>query len=109
MALFKKGVSGNPEGRRAGSRKPNAAGVVAQCEKYLAPYSGELIERAVESALTGDHASLAAALNMYAAALNAVAAQLQVKLAKRPNAKAALEVTAATALDACPAIIKKEP
>ncbi len=87
--------SGNP-GRPTGSNRARSGSIIAKCNQYLAPYSGELIERAVEQALTGDKESLSAVLNIYAAALNGAAAELQAKLAKckRQSAKTQPEAAA---------------
>jgi hypothetical protein len=86
---------GNP-GRPVGSGRERAGSIIAKCNQYLAPYSGELIERAVEQALTGDKETLSAVLNIYAAALNGAAAELQAKLAKckRQHVKTQSEATA---------------
>lgn len=86
---------GNP-GRPIGSGRERPSNIIAKCNQYLAPYSGELIERAVEQALTGDKETLSAVLNIYAAALNGAAAELQAKLAKhkRLSVKAQPEAAA---------------
>ena len=80
MSKFLPGQSGNPNGRKPGSKKIKAAQIAGQVGTVLAPYCFELVERAVEEALLGDAAALSAVLNIYAAALNVSAVELQASL-----------------------------
>ena len=91
MTQFQPGTSGNPGGRPSGTKRERADSVIAKCRQYLSPFAAELIERSVESALSGDKAALVAVMNVYASVMNASTAELQATLArhKRPGATAA--------------------
>ena len=66
-SLFKPGTSGNPRGRPRGSGRVDTAALRTAFNRDVAPVADELMQRAVERALSGDAAALAGLLGVIAA------------------------------------------
>ena len=64
-------------------RLPRSAGLVKACKRALQPFSAELVDRALASALGGNEAALVAVLGLYSAALQAATAEAAHSAAKR--------------------------